>query len=68
MASWMSLSAAGMERERVLSDWHTAYVAAAVQGRAGELQKNRVFNPGNEVENEVPDMLVRNYFMMSGAG
>ena len=64
LASWMSASAAGMQRRRVLADWHGAYVEAAAQGRAGQLQPNQVFNPGNEVEFEVPDITVRNYFMM----
>lgn len=65
LASWMSASAAGMQRQRVLADWHNAYVEAAAQGAAGLLQPNQVFNPGNEVEFEVPDITVRNYFMMN---
>ena len=64
LASWMSASAAGVQRQRVLREWHWAYVEAAAQGRAGQLQPNRVFNPGNEVEFEVPDITVRNYFMI----
>ena len=44
---------------------HGAYVEAARQGANGELQPNQVFTPGNEVEFEVPDITVRNYFMMN---
>lgn len=65
LASWMSASKAGVHRQRVLADWHNAYMEAAAQGAAGLLQPNQVFNPGNEVEYEVPDITVRNYFMMN---
>ena len=64
-SAWMSASAAGMQREQVLASWHGAYVEAARQGANGELQPNQVFNPGNEVKFEVPDIAVRNYFMMN---
>jgi hypothetical protein len=63
LASWMSVSAAGMEREAVLTQWRAGWVDAAAQGAAGQLQPNRVFTPGNEVEFPVPELTVRQYFL-----
>ena len=37
LASWMSISTAAVQRQRVLADWHAAYVGAAAQGSAGML-------------------------------
>ena len=34
LASWISVSVAGIERERVLTDWHASFVDAEAQGSA----------------------------------
>jgi hypothetical protein len=66
LASWVSVSMAGIHRERVLTEWRASFVDAAAQGAAGQLQPNRVYTPGNEVEFEVPDIQVRYYFLEGG--
>ena len=42
LASWMSISTAAVQRQRVLADWHAAYVGAAAQGSAGMLSVARL--------------------------
>ena len=41
LASWISVSVAGIERERVLTDWHASFVDAEAQGSAvGHITKH----------------------------
>ncbi|WP_248960368.1 M14 family zinc carboxypeptidase [Sphaerisporangium perillae] len=65
LTQWVSLSAAASHKESILTTWHGMYAEAYKQGLAGELEPNQVYNPGHEVITQVPDRLVRNYFLRS---
>ncbi|HET8949540.1 MAG TPA: M14 family zinc carboxypeptidase, partial [Solirubrobacteraceae bacterium] len=41
ITQWTSLSAAAINKERILREWHGAWVEAVRQGEAGELEPNR---------------------------
>ncbi len=63
LAIWSSLVAGGQQHERLLSDLGADTRQAYRQGLAGRLEPNKVYNPGNEVESEVPDITVRHWFL-----
>ena len=63
VAHWVSVSAAALNRERILVDWHRSWVDAFAQGAAGRLQPNVVNDKGNTVQLPVPDIRVRHYFL-----
>jgi hypothetical protein len=63
LAQWVSLSRGAAEKERILTGWATAFRQAQAQGRAGRLEPNQIIAPGNEVQNPVPDLTVRHYFL-----
>ncbi|GAA3810997.1 hypothetical protein GCM10022226_34320 [Sphaerisporangium flaviroseum] len=63
LTQWVSLSAAASNKESILATWHGMYAEALKQGLAGKLEPNQVYNPGHEVITQVPDRLVRHYFL-----
>jgi Zinc carboxypeptidase len=63
LTQWTSLSAAATNKRSILEGWHEGWVEAERQGRRGELEPNEVFEPENEVQQEVPDIRVRHYFI-----
>ena len=63
VAHWVATSAAALNRERILLDWHASWVDALAQGAAGLLQPNVVNDKGNTVQVPVPDIRVRHYFL-----
>lgn len=63
VAIWTSLGAAAADKDAILADWHDAWVEALRQGQAGELEPNKIVNPGNEVITPVPTDPVRHYFL-----
>ena len=63
VAQWTSISNAAMQKERILNEWHQAWVGALAQGQAGRLEPNGVVNPKNAIEQTVPTGPVRNYFI-----
>ena len=63
LTQWTSLSAAATHKRSILEGWHEAWVEAQRQGRRGELEPNEVVQPENEVEQQVPDIRVRHYFL-----
>jgi hypothetical protein len=63
VAQWTSISNAAMQKERILNEWHQAWVGALAQGRAGQLEPNGVVNPKNAIEQTVPAGPVRYYFI-----
>ena len=63
LAQWVSLSRGALAKERILTGWATAFRRAQAQGAAGRLEPNEIIAPDNEVENEVPDLKVRHYFL-----
>ena len=63
VAVWTSLSQGAINKERILGEWHDAWVEALAQGRAGQLEPNGVVDPRNKIETEVPTEPVRHYFL-----
>ena len=63
LTQWNSLSAAAGAKRDVLEEWHADWVEAERQGRQGALEPNAVFEEGNDVLEEVPDIRVRHYFI-----
>ena len=63
ITQWTSLSAAAINKERILREWHGSWVEAVRQGEAGELEPNRTYEPGVPVSQPVPDRTVRHYFL-----
>ena len=63
LASWSSLVAGGKAHERLQRGIAASTRQAYRQGLAGRLEPNVVYNPGSEVETEVPDIRVRHYFL-----
>jgi Zinc carboxypeptidase len=63
LTQWTSLNAAATRKDGILRDWHNSWVEAVEQGERGVLEPNAVYEPGNEVLQEVPDIRVRHYFL-----
>ena len=63
LTQWTSLSAAAINKEKILREWHGSWVEAVRQGEAGELEPNRTYEPGVPVSQPVPDRTVRHYFL-----
>ncbi|GIH91828.1 hypothetical protein Psi01_24580 [Planobispora siamensis] len=63
LTQWVSLSAAADRRAEILTTWAGMHREAFKQGLAGQLEPNKVYNPGNEVITQVPDRRVRHYFL-----
>ena len=63
ITQWTSLSAAAINKARILREWHGEWVEAVRQGEAGELEPNRTYEPGVPVSQPVPDRKVRHYFL-----
>lgn len=63
LTQWVSLSQAALNRRRILTEWHQMAVDAYQQGVAGKLEPNQIYNPPNKIDRQVPDRLVRNYFL-----
>jgi hypothetical protein len=63
VAIWTSLSAAATHKTDILTGLASSYREAEQQGADGVLEPNEVVQPDNTVQNEVPDILVRHYFL-----
>jgi Zinc carboxypeptidase len=63
LTQWTSLNEAAASKDAILRDWRRSWVEAAAQGESGVLEPNAVYEPGNEVVQEVPDIRVRHYFL-----
>ena len=63
ITQWTSLSAAAINKNRILREWHGSWVDAVRQGEAGTLEPNRTYEPGVPVSQPVPDRRVRHYFL-----
>ena len=63
VAQWTSISQAAINKQRILGEWHQAWVEALAEGQAGQLEPNIVVNPKNAIEQHVPTAPVRNYFI-----
>jgi len=65
LTQWISTSETALTKQSTLETLHGAIVRAKTQGSAGQLQPNLVYNPGHEVEREVPDIRVRSYVILN---
>ena len=63
LASWSSVVAGGKAHEELQRGIAASTRQAYRQGLAGKLEPNKVYEPGNEVETQVPDITVRHYFL-----
>ena len=63
LTQWTSLNQAAANKDSILHDWRASWVEAAAQGDTGVLEPNAVYEPGNAVVQEVPDIRVRHYFL-----
>ncbi|MET0817239.1 MAG: M14 family zinc carboxypeptidase, partial [Solirubrobacteraceae bacterium] len=63
LTQWTSLTQAAANKDAILQGWHDGWVEARRQGVAGELEPNEVVQPGNTIEQPVPDLTVRQYFV-----
>ena len=66
LSGMSSLYAGATNRRSILRDWHKGYVQAQRQGRQCRLEPNEVYNPGNTVQQPVPNRRVCGYFLSSG--
>jgi len=65
---WVLLRTAVDGRVNLLMSQHEAYQEAVRQGRQGLLEPNRVFRPKSHLYQQVPDVRVRNYFLLPTGG
>lgn len=65
---WRLLSEGAIHSEELLLSQHDAYVEAVRQGRRGELEPNAVYKPGSVLIEDVPEYLVRHYFLEDTPG
>jgi hypothetical protein len=63
-ATWASLAWGASERAQILAEWHQSWVDAYQDGVDGVLDPNGVFEPRHKLLQEVPDQLVRGYFLL----
>ncbi|HLR97235.1 MAG TPA: M14 family zinc carboxypeptidase [Jiangellaceae bacterium] len=62
-AIWSTLMAAGERDADLLREWRSEHVTAYEQGAEGELEPNQLYYEGDDIENPVPDINVRHYFL-----
>ena len=60
---WASLFAGATARADVVAGWRASWAEAYQQGLAGSLEENNVFEPRHDLYQEVPDSMVRGYFL-----
>lgn len=65
VATWASMSALATNKASVQRGIAANYRQALAQGKRGHLEPNAVFAPGSELELQVPDEKVRNYFILN---
>ncbi len=63
LTQWTSLSQAAANKDAILAGWRQSWVDALAQGQAGTLEPNEVVQPENEIQEEVPPLTVRQYFI-----
>ncbi|MBA3552976.1 MAG: hypothetical protein H0W27_08935 [Actinobacteria bacterium] len=63
VAGWTTLETAAENREDILREYYDAYVTALEEGEAGELEPNRTYQPGQELDQQVPNLAIRHYFL-----
>jgi hypothetical protein len=68
LTQWTTLSTAAVNKRSILEDWHESWVQALQEGKRGLLEPNEVVQPENEVQQQVPDIRVRHYFLRADSG
>jgi len=63
VAIWATLSAAALQGDSLLEQWRAEFVKAASDGAAGVVEKNQLYYEGSGITQQVPDELVRHYFL-----
>lgn len=63
VAIWATLSAAGVKDDELLTEWRAEHVKAYQQGVDGELEPNQLYWEGSAIDNPVPDITVKHYFL-----
>jgi Zinc carboxypeptidase len=63
LTQWTTLSEAALHKQDVLTGWHQSWADARNEGLAGQLEPNEVVQPENTVQQPVPDITVRQYFI-----
>jgi Zinc carboxypeptidase len=63
VAGWTCLKAAADNRKDILLDHYQAWVDALEEGRNGVLEPNRTYEPGEDLDQQVPDLRIRHYFL-----
>jgi hypothetical protein len=63
LTQWTTLSEAATHKQDVLAGWHKSWTDARDQGLRGELEPNEVVQPDNTVQQQVPPITVRQYFI-----
>ncbi len=68
VSQWVSLTQGATHRSDLVTGWHNQYVEAYQEGKAGILEPNVLEDPHNPLYQQVPDMLVRHYFLLDNPG
>ena len=63
VAGLVAFDQSAIHRQDMMFDWWRSHKEALDQGKQGLLEPNFVQAPGNTVEQPVPDMRIRNYFI-----
>jgi len=59
----VTLYTGATNREHVLRQWRGSFVHAQTEGASCRLEKNQTYNPGHEVQRQVPERPVCGYFL-----
>ena len=62
---WASLAAGAAARTSILDGWRASWVEAYDEGVAGQLEPNNVYEPKHDLYQAVPNVTVRNYFLLN---
>ncbi|HEX5017398.1 MAG TPA: M14 family zinc carboxypeptidase [Actinomycetes bacterium] len=63
LAMWASVFQGATGGTEYVRQWHESYVTAYNEGVAGQLEPNAVYNPKSVLQQQVPDVTVRHYFL-----
>lgn len=63
LAHWVSLAAAAARQRTLNEALHASFLEAYRQGVAGTLERNQLYNAGQDLTRQVPTRLVRHYFL-----
>ena len=63
VAIWSTLSTMGAKDDALLTEWRAEHAKAYEQGVQGTLEPNQLYWEGSPIENPVPDISVKHYFL-----